>query len=74
MQFKIAPLNLCLGLTNKKEQVKLLVEEICIDIQCLQEIELQLGYDSQLLGFKNYSLEIESYTIKSRVGTYINSK
>ena len=56
MQFKIASLNLCLGLTNKKEQVKLLVQEICIDIQYLQEIELQPGYDSQLLGFKKLQL------------------
>ena len=40
MSTRIATLNVCLGLKNKKTLVKNLLEEHKIDILCMQEIDI----------------------------------
>ena len=45
MPIKISKLNLCLGLKNKKLQVKNLLEENEIDILCMQETEVLKDID-----------------------------
>ena len=54
MTMKIGTLNLCLGLKSKKEDVKELILGNQIDILCLQEVEVETGYDSALLEFRGY--------------------
>ena len=49
---KIASLNLCLGLKNKKESVKRLIIENDIDIMCMQETEVPVDFPTDLLTFK----------------------
>ena len=41
---KIATLNLCLGLKNKKLDVENLLSENKINILCLQEVEIESNY------------------------------
>ena len=48
---KIGTLNLCLGLKNKKEEVKHLIKTNNIDILCLQETELEKDYPVEILTF-----------------------
>ena len=71
---KIATLNLCLGIKNKKNAVKKLIEEDKIDILCLQETELQNDFPIKLLTFRGYNYENESNTTKSRCGIYVSNK
>ena len=71
---KIATLNLCLGLKNKKESVKGLILENEIEILCLQETEIEPGYSTELLAFKGYSFENELNNNKSRCGIYVSNK
>ena len=71
MNLKVATLNLCLGLKNKKQQVKELITTENIDILLLQETEIEALYDSDLLSFMGYNLEIEINNTKSRVGAYV---
>ena len=68
---KIATWNVCLGLKNKKTYVSNTIEDNKIDICCIQECEIEKNYPSQILTFKNFHLEIENNTIKSRCCTYI---
>ena len=67
----IASLNLCLGLKNKKEEVKRLIIENEIDILCVQETEIQLDYPINLLTFSGYNYESESNNLKARCGIYV---
>ena len=67
---KIATLNLCLGLKNKKEEIKRLIEDNKIDILCVQQTEVKFGYPIELLAFRGYNFENESNYIKSRCGIY----
>ena len=71
MNTKIATLNLCLGLKNKKEEVKQLIIKNNIDILCIQETELEKDYPVEILTFKGYGLEMEKNTTKLRSGIYI---
>jgi exonuclease III len=73
MEFKIATLNLFLGLKNKKDLVKRLVIDKNIDVLCMQETEIEINIDCSLLSFPSYILESENKTSKSRVGCYVNS-
>ena len=57
---KIATLNLCLGLRNKKDEIKRIIEHNNIDIMCLQETELPGDYPIDLLSFKGYNYESEN--------------
>ena len=72
VEIKIGTLNCCLGLRNKKESVNQILIENGIDVLCLQEIDLEKGYPSEILSLPNYELEVEANSIKSRVGLYIS--
>ena len=71
---KIATLNLCLGLRNKKEEIKELITTNNIDILCLQETEIPGNFPVEMLTFKGYNYENESCTDKSRCGIYVTDK
>jgi exonuclease III len=71
MVLKIATWNLCLGLQNKKIQVKQILLSEKIDVCCMQETEIKHDYPIELLTFPGYSIEIETNDVKSRVGIYI---
>ena len=45
-----------------------------IDILCLQEVEIEESYDPRILNLKDFDLELEVNSVKSRVGTYIGKK
>ena len=70
----IATWNLCLGISNKKDTVIDHLIENKIDICALQETEIPMNYPENTLNFKNYNLELESNTVKKRVGIYVNTK
>lgn len=70
---KIATLNLCLGLPNKKNIIKEMLSENNIDVLCMQEIELVTNMDSSLLSLPGFSFEPETNIFKKRVGVYIKS-
>ena len=71
---KIATLNLCLGLKNKKEEVKRLILNNDIDILCMQETEIPADFPVELLTFKGYNYENENNIVKSQCGIYISNK
>ena len=71
---KIASLNLCLGLRNKKETVKQLIQENSISVLCVQETEIPVNFDTNLLTFKGYSYESKNNLCKSRVGIYVSNE
>ena len=54
MQTKIGSLNLCLGLSNKKDLIKNIIKDEKIDILCLQETELEINFDHNLMSFSGY--------------------
>ena len=60
MQIKIGTLNLCLGLTNKKDLVKKIIIEKKLDILCLQETEMEINIDHYLMSFGGFFFESES--------------
>ena len=62
-QIKIATLNLCLGLKNKKDLVKDILCENSVDILLMQETEIDNGFDCRLLSIPGYVLEIEDYNL-----------
>ena len=64
---KIATLNLCLGLRNKKDEIKRIIEHNNIDIMCLQETELPGDYPIVLLSFKGYNYESENNLLQTSV-------
>ena len=70
---KIATWNICLGLKNKKDYVSSVINEHKIDICCLQEVDLETDYPSEILSFKNYSIEVETNDYKARVAVYIKN-
>ena len=73
MGFKIATLNLCLGLPNKKNLVKEMFITEKIDILCLQETEVEINLDHNLLNFPGVNFESETNDVRSRVGIYIKA-
>ena len=70
---RIATLNLCLGLKNKKDLVKNILLTNEIDILAMQETELESSFDCNLLNIPGYTLEIENNSTKKRVGFYIKN-
>ena len=68
---KIATLNLCLGLKNKKDLVKAILFENEIDVLLMQETEIEQDFDCKLLRIPGYVLELEDNRDKKRVGIYI---
>ena len=73
MSIKIATLNLCLGLTNKKNNVKQILNEEDIDVLCLQETEVDADVDAGLMSLPGYCYESETNDTRSRVGIYVNN-
>ena len=71
MDLKIATVNLCLGLKNKRVEVERLLVENEIKIIFLQEVEIETGVDPKILKFKNFQFEFETNSEKSRTGMYI---
>ncbi len=57
-----------LGLKNKEEEVKNLIVNYNIDVLCIREAEVEHGYHLELLGFKDYSLELEMSSMRARTG------
>ena len=74
MKINLGTLNLCLGLTNKKEIVKRLINDENIDILCLQETELTNNLDHNLMSFPGYVYETENNDECSRVGCYLSTR
>ena len=70
---KIATWNLCLGLANKKEYVVSTIKKEEIDICMMQETEIKRDYDRKLLTDKEYKIEVEVSTDKSRCATFIKN-
>ena len=70
---KIASLNLCLGLPNKKNLVKELIIEHKLDILCMQETETESNLDHNLLSLPGFDFESETNNVKARVAVYIKS-
>ena len=58
---------------NKKEAIKQTIKENHVDICCMQEVELQKDYPSQLMTFPGFSIEVEMNDTKSRVAILIKS-
>ena len=70
---RVASLNLCLGLRNKKDTVKNFIAENAIEILCLQETEIPVDYPIELLTFKGFNFESENNTVKMRCGVYLSN-
>ena len=64
MELKIATLNLCLGLKYKKLMVEQLMNSNKIDILCLQEVDLEFGFNENLLSIPGYDLLVEKTLLK----------
>ena len=73
MSVKIATINLCLGLKNKKDLVKTALLENKIDILCMQETEIPPDFDEELIRIPGFVLELEVNAVKKRVCMYLNS-
>jgi hypothetical protein len=52
MSLKIATLNCCLGLKNKKDLIGRLLIENKIELLCLQEVELEHSYPNNQLSLR----------------------
>ena len=74
MEFKIATINLCLGLNSKKNLIKETILYEKIDLLCMQETEINKNLDHDLLSFPGYSIETENNSTCSRVAIYISNK
>ena len=71
---KIATWNLCLGLVSKKDYVINTLKKEEIDICMMQEAEIKRDYDRNLLSDKEYKIEVEVSTDKSRCATFIKKR
>ena len=70
---KIATWNVCLGLKPKKDYISTKIKEESINICCIQECEIEPDYPENLLTFRDYRIEIETNTMKSRCCIYLNN-
>ena len=73
MSVKIASWNLCLGLKKKKEYVLNTLRQENIDICLLQEVDIPRDYPTNILSSKDYKLEVEKSTVKSRCAILIKN-
>ena len=60
MEFKIATINLCLGLNSKKNLIKETIHFDKIYLFCMQETEIIKNLNHDLLSFPGYSIEMEN--------------
>ena len=74
MEVKFATLNFCLGLKYKKLMVEKIMNTNKIDILCLQEVDLEVGYCEYSLSIPGYDLLIEKSSIKARSGIFISNR
>ena len=65
MPVKVATLNLCLGLKNKKLLIKEMLKEFDIDILSMQETEITNSLNHEELKIVDYNLELEKNSVKS---------
>ena len=68
---KIGTWNICLGLKSKKDYVRTIISEEKLDICCVQECEIKPDFPIGLLTFKDYNIEAETNSVKSRCCTFI---
>ena len=73
MEIKIETLNLCLGLKNKRIDVESLLINNDIKVLCLQEVEIEWGFDPETLKLKNFQFELETNSLKSRTAIYVSN-
>ena len=73
MSVKIATWNLCLGLKKKKEYVIDTLRRENIDICLLQEVDIPCDYPINILSSKDYKLEVDKSTLKSRCAFMIKN-
>ena len=66
-------LNLCLGLSNKKDSVLDHLTKLRINVCAIQETEIPSGFPVNILNCRNYNLELEKNTGKMRAGFYARS-
>ena len=71
--FNLASLNLCLGLSNKKDMVTRLLNDNNISVCCMQETEIPNNYPELTLNCNGYDLELELSTNKKRSGIYLKN-
>ena len=71
-EVKLGTWNLCLGIKNKKDYVNKTINDLNIDICCLQETELKPTYPMDALNFKGFNYMSETNIIKARTGIYIS--
>ena len=65
--------NLCLGLQHKLNYVKEILIKEDVDILCLQETEIENGFDISTLNIKGYELETDSSNTIIRTALYVKS-
>ena len=70
---KLATLNLCLVLKNKKDFVVNTIRNEKIEICGLQVIEIEKDFPIINMLARSFNFECESNDIKSRVGLYVKS-
>ena len=73
MESKIATLNLCLGLKNKKLMIEEIIKQENIDVFCLQEVEIEHSFNKNLLDLRGFAFELENNSLKARVGIYVKN-
>ena len=70
-QIKIATWNLCLGLLNKRDYIKMLLNTEQIHLLNMQETEIPPCQDEAGLNIPGYSLEVEINSESKRVTNHI---
>ena len=65
---KIATLNVCLSLKNKKLEIETMLQNEEIDVMCLQEIEIEKSCRTEVLAINDFLFEIEVNTSLMFVG------
>ena len=63
---RLSTWNVCLGLKNKKDYIYNEIKQNEIDICLLQEVEIETGFNEELLTAKDYVIEVENNAKKSR--------
>ena len=58
----------------EKDYVSKTIRDLNLDIVCLQEIDLEVNYPTNILTFQGYDLLVEDNSVKARVGMYISNK
>ena len=70
---KIGTWNVCLGMSNKKDIITDTLAFNKVEVCCLQETEIPLGFPEKSLNCGGYNIELEWNSGKKRVGTYIKT-